>query len=56
MFTYDFFTKMLDLQETQIELHSIELNSIVQRINKKFRIVNNENQEINLSEIKLIPL
>lgn len=43
------------LQETQIELHSIELNSIVQRINKKFRIVNNENQEINLSEIKLIP-
>jgi hypothetical protein len=44
-----------ELESRQKELHMSELLSVIERIKKKYKIVNNENIEIDLSEIKLLP-
>ena len=44
-----------ELESRQKEIHINELQSLLKRIKKKYKIVNNENIEIDLSEIKLLP-
>ena len=56
MINSDILDNSVSLKEEQIKIHINELKSVIKRIQKKYKIVDNNQNEIDLSSINLVSI